>query len=94
MPKGRKALLKPIISPEDVLHLHRLLRAQSTPYGVARRAQVLLALHGKMTQQLAAEIYGLSRQHVRKWIRRWNEGGMEGIMDRRNGRPRKNIDND
>lgn len=87
MPKGRTALLKPILTPEDVLDLQRLLRAQSTPYGVARRAQVLLALHGNMTQQLAAETYGLSRQHVRKWIKRWNALGMEGIRDRRNGRP-------
>lgn len=87
MPKGRTALLKPILTPEDVLDLQRLLRAQSTPFGVARRAKVLLALHGKMTQQRAADTYGLSRQHVRKWIQRWNAGGIDGILDRRGGRP-------
>lgn len=89
MPQGRTALLKPHLTPSDVLHLQRLLRAHSTPYGVARRAQILLALHGNMTQSLAASTYGITRQHIRKWIQRWNERGMEGIMDRRGGRPRR-----
>jgi putative transposase len=51
--------------------LERLVRAQTTPQAVARRARIILgAAEGGRNEPLAAEL-GCDRIQVREWRRRW-----------------------
>jgi transposase len=54
-----------------------------------RRALVILASAQKMKVPEIAELYQLSREHIRKFIHRFNKEGMDAIQPRYNGgRPR------
>jgi transposase len=54
----------------------------------ARAVMVLLSLHGAAPSQIA-ELLGCHPATVRRWIGRFNAGGLAGLADRpRSGRPR------
>ena len=61
------------------------------PAGLARRSRMLLLLANGMTITDIAATVGMSRPHAYKWIRRFMQDGMEGLMDRpqRRGRHRQ-----
>lgn len=70
--------------------LQQLVRARSTPQGLALRARIILrcAQPDKPTnQQVAAEV-GCDTDTVSRWRRRFHRQRLQGLHDRpRSGRP-------
>lgn len=52
------------------------------------RRQVIDAVQGGITQAEAARRYGVSREAVRLWMRRVEDGGIDALAARKRGRPR------
>jgi transposase len=48
---------------------------------------ILRAVSGKILWMQAAEILGISDRHMRRWKRRYEEHGYDGLFDRRKQRP-------
>jgi transposase len=48
---------------------------------------ILRALAKRMTWWQAAEVIGISDRQMRRWRRRWEKFGYDGLLDRRRGRP-------
>jgi transposase len=44
---------------------------------------------GRLSQLEAAEILGISERSLRRWSRRFEEDGEDGLIDRRLGRQRR-----
>ena len=64
------------------------LRSPTTPVGRARRARAMLLLADGARFAHVAETVGLAERHVRKWARRFQQGGVAGLHDAaRPGRP-------
>jgi transposase len=62
------------------------------PEAVVERAMkvqevILRALAKRMTWWQAAEVIGISDRQMRRWRRRWEKFGYDGLLDRRRGRP-------
>src|SRR5579862_6063598 len=68
--------------------LESWLRRQTTPVGLAKRARAILLLsEGKHVSE-TAQLVGLQRRHLYKWIERFREQGVSGLHDgQRPGRP-------
>lgn len=52
----------------------------------AIRERAVRAVIGGMSHREAAEVFGVKRAVVSKWMRRWRDGGWEGLKERRRGR--------
>jgi transposase len=52
------------------------------------RIRAVKAVLGGMTQVDAASVFGIKRQVVGRWIKRYKEGGLKGLKAKRRGRPR------
>jgi transposase len=48
---------------------------------------ILRGLSGELTWLQAAEILGCSPRSLRRWLRRYERWGYDGLLDRRHGRP-------
>jgi transposase len=48
---------------------------------------ILRAMAKKITWWQEAEIIGISDRSMRRWIERYEEGGYDGLFDRRKGKP-------
>src|ERR1700747_2360191 len=48
---------------------------------------ILRAIAKRMTWWQAAEVIGISDRQMRRWRRRWEKFGYDGLLDRRRGRP-------
>jgi transposase len=62
------------------------------PVAAAERAMkvqevILRAISGKILWMQAAEILGISDRSMRRWKQRYEEGGYDGLFDRRKQRP-------
>ena len=71
--------------------LEELLEAVRRTSDADERDRVRMVVHAKEGQTGAAiaERLGYTSRAVRKWVRRYNEGGLEGLKDLpRSGRPR------
>jgi putative transposase len=92
MRRGRPR--KPIIlSDEERQQLNAIANSRSMPYGLVRRARiVLLSAEGNTCHSIAEDV-GVSRQTVGKWHTRYLEQGLSGLHDElRPGRPRSISD--
>jgi CRP-like cAMP-binding protein len=89
MARGRRTSLTIRLTPAERRTLLMWQRATTVPAGLARRARLLLLLADGMTITEAAAIVGLSRRHTYKWIHRFVQEGLEGLVDkpRRGQRP-------
>ena len=54
-----------------------------------RRKAVRAVAHGGMTQENAAKLFGVTRQAVIKWLKKYREGGERALRTRRRGRPKR-----
>jgi len=62
------------------------------PEAVVERAMkvqevILRAMAKRMTWWQAAEVIGISDRQMRRWRRRWEKFGYDGLLERRRGRP-------
>ena len=64
-------------------------RSASTVREHMRSMAIRALLRGTPHAQVA-ELYGVTRRSLRSWVRRFNESGIDGLLEgRRSGRPRK-----
>jgi hypothetical protein len=82
MPRGRKTSFALRLTPAERLTLLTWQRATTIPAGLARRARLLLLLADGLTITEAAATVGLSRRHTYKWIQRFMQEGLEGLVDK------------
>lgn len=82
MARGRRTSFTIRLTPEERRTLLTWQRATTVPAGLARRARLLLLLADGMTITDAATTVGLSRRHTYKWIQRFMQEGVEGLVDR------------
>ena len=69
--------------------LERCLRSTIIPAGKFRRARLMLLLSEGRSYTESAQMAGISRRHVRKWIKRFIERGVAGLEDIRVHRARR-----
>jgi transposase len=62
------------------------LRSLSGEAQAAIRERAVRAVIGGMSHREAAQVFGVERAVVSKWMRRWRDGGWEGLKERRRGR--------
>jgi hypothetical protein len=82
MARGRRTSLTIRLTPAERRTLLTWQRATTVPAGLARRARLLLLLADGVTITEAAATVGLSRRHSYKWIQRFMQEGVEGLVDR------------
>jgi transposase len=74
---------------EEQKELDRWVRAQGTPQGVVRRARIVLAtLAGVSSKEIGRKLR-VSQPTIRKWQRRFAQGGLESLTQIAPGRGRK-----
>ena len=91
MARGRKTSLTITLTPEERRTLLAWQRATTIRAGLRRRAQmILLVAEGRSITAIAATV-GISRRFVYKWVQRFREQGVAGLVDRpgRGRRPRQ-----
>ena len=59
------------------------LRSLSGEAQAAIRERAVRAVIGGMSHREAARVFGVERAVVSKWMRRWRDGGWEGLQERR-----------
>jgi transposase len=76
------------LSSEEKEELKGFLRRERGKEAI--RALIILWFNEGRTEAEIADLLGVSVRTVRRWIKRYKEGGIEGLHDReRTGRPRK-----
>jgi transposase len=75
-------------SAEEEKTIGRLARSRTAPVRLVERARIIgLAAQGRRVPAIAAEL-GISEPVVRRWLERFNAGGVAGLADApRSGRP-------
>jgi transposase len=70
--------------------LRAVMRSTRSPAGWARRAQVLLLLAEGLSVRKVEARTGMSLRRIVYWKRRWQQQGLDGLLDAaRPGRPKK-----
>ena len=79
---GRVTHLHVTVTPADRVTLEHWLRSSSCPYGVHKRARaVLLAADGLPIADVARRV-DMQRRHVYRWVRRFQQAGVKGLLDK------------
>jgi transposase len=76
------------VSAEEEQEIGRLMRSRTAPVRLVERARIIgLAARGCRVTAVAAEL-GVSARVVRRWVTRFNAGGVASLADApRSGRP-------
>jgi transposase len=92
--KGRHvmALHLRALTEEEVKTIKKWSQSRSEEARLVERARIIsLASQGCLVPQIA-EATGINEKTVRKWLKRWNEQGIEGLMDApRSGAPSRDT---
>jgi DNA-directed RNA polymerase specialized sigma24 family protein len=86
--RGRKTLLRVVLTTLERAELEQRLRFMSTSLGTARRCRAILAVADGLPLVEVARLVDLTEKHVRKWAQRFLKDRLEGLRDRP-GRGRK-----
>jgi transposase len=78
-----------VLSVEQRVELERLVRAQTTPQSVAKRARIVLAAAAGESNSAVAQRLGVSRPTVIQWRERFAAGGPAVLAETKPGRGRK-----
>lgn len=85
---GRRSAWTVTLDFQTRTTLRDFLQRRKTPVGVARRAHAMLLLEQGHSYIQTAKWVGLAAYHVRKWIKRFQEHGVAGLLEKpRPGRP-------
>ena len=82
MARGRKTSFTIHLTSAQRQTLRAWQRSTAVPAGQARRSRIILLLANGMTITDIAATVGMGRSHVYKWIRRFRQDGVEGLIDR------------
>jgi len=88
---GRPSSIRLEVTPELRIRLEDILRKDKLPYGFTVRCRiVLLYLDGDNMEEIGYRV-GMKRQHIAKWLKRFQQRGLYGLQDRRffSGRKKK-----
>jgi transposase len=78
------------LQPRERESLQTVMRSTRSPAGWARRAQVLLLLAEGFSVRKVEARTGMSLRRVVYWKKRWQQQGLDGLLDApRPGRPKK-----
>jgi putative transposase len=88
MTTGRKAR-ELNVTAADRVQLESIVRSQSLPAGLVRRARMVLLLAAGEPNSAVAHRFGVSRPTVSQWRKRYSERGIAGLHNQlKSGRPR------
>jgi predicted DNA-binding transcriptional regulator len=82
MVRGRKTALRILLTPAERRTLEAWQRATTISAGRVRRGRILLLVAEGMSITDIAAAVGIGRRFVYKWVRRFLEKGLEGLMDK------------
>ena len=82
MAQGRKTALTVRLTPAQRQTLLAWQRATTISAGLARRGRMILLLADGVTITDTAATVGISRRFVYKWVKRFVETGLEGLVDK------------
>jgi hypothetical protein len=83
MARGRKSSLTITLTPEEYRTLQAWQRSTTIRNGLRRRARIiLLVADDQVPITDIAAMVGISRRFVYKWVQRFLEQGIEGLVDR------------
>lgn len=86
-------IMRLALTPTDRADLDRLLRATSTPHGIAQRARCILLLADGQTYATVRLRLGVTDAFIAAWKRRYRAGGVLALADAaRAGRQDHRID--
>jgi transposase len=77
------------LTPDQQRILEILVRAQKTPQSLVRRARIMLMGASGLSNNRTATELNTSRSTVIEWRRRFQEGGVDALIDIRPGRGRR-----
>ena len=69
------------LTDADREDLERLVRATTTPAGIARRAQCILLLDTGAPYSIVCDTLGVTDRFIARWKRRFRESGVLGLAD-------------
>ena len=81
MARGRKTALTIHLTPAQRQTLLVWQRATTIPAGRARRGRIILLVADRVPIVHIAATVGISRRFVYKWVRRFQQAGLEGLAD-------------
>ena len=79
--RGRTSALRVTLSLDESVELLHIVRSTMAPAGVARRARVILLVSDGAPLSHAGRATGMMEKHVRKWVRRFLELRLDGLLD-------------
>ena len=82
MARGRKTSLTIRLTPAERQTLHAWQRATTISAGRARRGRIILLLADGVPISQIADIVGISRRFVYKWVQRFVQAGLDGLTDK------------
>src|SRR2546430_16340323 len=82
MARGRKTSLSIRLTPAERRTLQAWQRSTTISAGRARRGRILLLVAAGMAITDIAATVGLSRRFVYKWVQRFQDNGIAGLMDK------------
>jgi DNA invertase Pin-like site-specific DNA recombinase len=82
MPRGRKTALTIHLTADERQTLLAWQRSRTIAVGQARRARIILLLADGVPISHIARTVGISRRFVYKWVRRFQQEGLEGLTDK------------
>ena len=88
--EAEKSALVVLLTSEEQTLLHQWCRSTTTPVGLVRRAQMVLAVAEGQRFTQAAQRAGLTEKHGRKWVTRFLAQRVDGLYDKP-GRGRKPV---
>jgi hypothetical protein len=91
MARGRKTSLTITLTPAERRTLLAWQRATTVSAGLARRGRTILRVADGVSITAIAATVGISRRFVYKWVQRFREQRVAGLVDRpgRGRRPRQ-----
>ena len=82
MARGRTTSLTIRLTPAERQTLLAWQRATTISAGRARRGRIILLVADRMAISAVAATVGISRRFVYKWVQRFLEKGLEGLVDK------------
>jgi len=82
MPSGRHTSLTITLTAEQRQTLRAWQRSTTIPAGRARRGRLILLLADGLPVVQVATRVGITRRFVYKWVQRFLQHGIEGLVDK------------
>ena len=82
MARGRRTSLTICLTAKERRTLLAWQRSSTVPARHARRGQVILLVARRMPISHLADTVGVSRRFVYKWVKRFLQDGLDGLVDK------------